>query len=126
MTFVYTDTLYIGALFSQKALENMRIGQTAKVNFPALPGRIFESEVAGIPSAVGEGQFYATGQLHRMADQRMLRTYPVGLTLPEDFPPQLRRLGLAASVRVHTDKAGIVGIVAIILQWIETSLDYLL
>lgn len=126
MSFVYTDTLYVGALFSQKALENMRVGQTAKINFPALPGRIFESEVAGIPSAIGEAQFYASGQLHRLADQRMLRSYPVALMLPDGFPPELRRLGLAASVRVHTDKAGVVGIVAIILQWIQTSLDYLL
>jgi hypothetical protein len=30
--------------------------------------------------------------------------------------PDLRRLGVAASVRIHTEKAGIVGIVATILQ----------
>ena len=104
----------------------MRPGQMAKINFPALPGRIFEGEVLHIPHAVGEAQFFASGQLPRLQEQRMTRLFPVVVSLPPDFPPELRKLGLAASIRVHTEQAGIVGIVALILQWIQTSLDYVL
>ena len=87
-----------------------------------------ESVVAhgGIPAAIGEGQFPASGQLARVNDQRMTRLYPVLLSIPEEFPVELRRVGVAASVRIHTEKAGVVGVVATILQWVETSLDLIL
>jgi multidrug resistance efflux pump len=126
ITFAYTDTLFIAGIFAQKALEWVRPGQTAKINFPGLPGRLFEGRVIHIPQAVGEGQFLASGQLPRLQDQRMTRSYPILISLPDDFPPELRRLGVAASVRIHTDGAGIVGMVAVILQWVQTSLDYIL
>jgi multidrug resistance efflux pump len=125
-TFVHSDTLFVAALFPQKALENIEAGQTAKMNFPALPGRIFEGTVIGPPMAIGEAQFFASGQLHWTQEWRMTRQYPVMLTLPPDFPEELRKLGLAASVRIHTDQAGVVGIVALVLQWIQTSLDYII
>ena len=124
MAFVYADIVGLGALFSQKALENIRLGNNAKISFPALPGRLFEGEVIQIPYATGEGQFTATGQLPRMTTDRMGRLYPVFISLPEDFPPEHVRLGLAADVFIHTDGAGVVGIVAIVLQWTKTALDY--
>jgi multidrug resistance efflux pump len=122
-TFIYMDQLAIGALFQQKALKSVRPGDTAKINFPALPGQVFEAKVVAVPMAVGEAQFFASGQLARTSEQRMTRLYPVWISIPEDFPPELRKVGISASVRIHTEKAGIVGIVATILQWIQTSLD---
>ena len=59
----------------------------------------------------------------RVQTQRMTRVYPVYMTLPEDFPPDMRKVGLAATIYIHTEGAGVVGIVAIILQWIGTSMD---
>ena len=47
------------------------------------------------------------------------------MTLPDDFPSEHERLGLAADVRVYSENAGVVGIVATILQWITTSMDYI-
>jgi multidrug resistance efflux pump len=123
VTFVYTDELMIVALFQQKALRSLKAGDLAKVNFPALPGHVFDGEVIGLAEAIGEGQFYASGQLPRVADQRMTRLYPVLISIPEELPPRLRRVGVAASVRIHTESAGVVGIVAIVLQWVQTSLD---
>lgn len=122
-SFVNTRELRIGALFQQKALRTMKSGDRAKINFPALPGRLFEGEVLEIATAIGEGQFVASGQLPRVGEQRMTRLYPVTISIPDDFPPELRRVGVAASVRIHTERAGVVGIVAVILQWIDTSLD---
>jgi hypothetical protein len=93
------------------------------VNFPALPGQVFESEVVTVPTAIGEGQWMASGQLPTVQTQRMTRVYPVYIAMPEDFPEEMRKIGLAATVYIHTEHAGIVGIVAIILQWIGTSMD---
>ena len=124
MAFIYADRVAIGALFSQKALENIELGNHAKISFPVLPGRVFEAEVIRIPYAIGEGQFTATGQLPRVTTDRMGSLYPVFVSLPSDFPQEHVRLGLAADVFVHTDGAGVVGIVAVILQWIGSSLDY--
>jgi hypothetical protein len=53
----------------------------------------------------------------------MTRFYAVYVTIPEDFPEDLRKIGLAASVTIHTEGAGVVGIVAVVLQWVNTSLD---
>ena len=123
VTFVYTDQLSIVALFQQKALQSLKIGDPAKINFPAMPGRVFNGEVLGIPVAIGEGQFFASGQLPRISGQLMTRLYPVQISIPEEFPAELRKVGVAASVRIYTEKAGIVGIVALALQWVQTSMD---
>ena len=42
-TFIYTDEVRILGQFQQKALQAVKVGDTAKINFPVLPGRVFES-----------------------------------------------------------------------------------
>ncbi len=123
MTFVDNTHLFIGARFQQKALQAVKVGDMAMVNFPALPGRVFEAKVIDIPSAIREGQVTAGGQLPSVQEKRMTRIWPIMIELPEDFPDELKRVGLAADVTIHTEGAGVVGIVAIVLQWISTSLD---
>lgn len=117
------DQVIIAARFAQKSLQNIKVGDTAKINFPALPGQVFESKVLTVPTAVSEGQFLASGTLPSLKDDRMSRQWPVLVMLPEEFPPELRKAGIAAEVYIHTEGAGVVGIVAVILQWISTSLD---
>ena len=128
LTFVDTSELIIVGLFQQKSLQNMKTGDTAMVNFPALPGRVFETKVLPLPNAIGEGQFFASGQLPSVKDQRMTRIYPVFIAMPKDYPENLEKAGLAATVYIHTEgtAAGVVGAVANILQWIGTSLDLIM
>lgn len=123
ITFVDTGQLVIVASIQQKSLQNVRAGDKALVNFPALPGEVFEAQVIAVPSAIGEAQVFASGQLPTVGQARMTRLYPVYVTLPGDFPEEMRKVGLAASVTIHTEGAGIVGMVAVILQWVGTSLD---
>jgi len=126
LTFVDTSQLVIMGKFQQKALPNVHIGDKAFVNFPALPGRVFATTVIAVPSAIGDVQIIASGQLPVMQDFHVTRMYPILLALPADFPTELNKVGLAATVYIHTDggsMAGIVGSVATILQWIGTSLD---
>jgi multidrug resistance efflux pump len=126
LTFVDTDKLAIGAQFQQKALINVKLGDKALVNFPALPGQVFETTVIDIPGAIGNAQMLASGQLHSIEQFNMTRLYPVFIAVPDDFPDELRKVGLAASVTIHTEGAGVVGIVAIVLQWVNTSMDAIL
>ena len=123
ITFVDTGQLVIVAQIQQKSLGNIRAGDKAMVNFPALPGNVFEAQVIAVPNAIGEAQVLASGQLPVLDQARMTRLYPVYVSLPEDFPEELRKVGLAASVTVHTEGAGVVGMVAVVLQWVNTSLD---
>ncbi len=123
MAFVDTEELTIVAAFQQKALQSVRIGDKALVNFPALPGRVFETQVVGLPSAIGEGQLFASGALPSVGEVSVTRLYPAFIAIPDDFPKHLRKIGLAATVYIHTEGAGVVGIVAVVLQWLGTSLD---
>jgi multidrug resistance efflux pump len=126
MSFVDTSELKVGALFQQKALQNVKIGDIAMINFPALPGRVFEAKVAMIPSAIGDAQLLASGQLPTTQQQYMSRLYPIHVELPDDFPADLAKVGLAAKVYIHTEGAGVVKPVALASQWIATSLDAIL
>jgi multidrug resistance efflux pump len=123
LAFTDTDVLFVGGLFQQKAIQNIKVGDVAMVNFPALPGQVFETKVLAIPNAIGEGQWLASGQLPSVQAQRMTRLYPVYMALPEDYPDELRKVGFAATIYIHTEGAGVVGMVAVILQWVGTSLD---
>ena len=126
ITFVDTSELAINAQFQQKALINVKAGDKAMVNFPALPGQVFEAKVILVPGAIGNAQLLASGQLQNVEQFNMTRIYPVMISLPEEFPDKLRKVGLAASVTIHTEGAGVVGIVAVVLQWVGTSLDAVL
>ena len=123
MAFVDTKQLEIFAMLPQKALSTIRVGDEVVINFPALPGRLYRSEITDIPTAIAEGQFLASGQLESAQQHRMVRVFPVFISLPADFPPHLRKAGVAASVTVITESAGPIAVYAIAMQWIDTSLD---
>ncbi|MGA0336595.1 MAG: HlyD family secretion protein [Luminiphilus sp.] len=123
LTFLDTSELAIAAQFQQKALINVKPGDKAMVNFPALPGQVFEAEVIEVPGAIGDAQMLASGQLPTVQQFTTTRLYPVFISIPEGFPDELQKVGLAASVTIHTEGAGVVGIVAVVLQWVGTSMD---
>jgi multidrug resistance efflux pump len=126
LTFVDTEQLEIFAIFPQKALQSAKVGDRVTVNFPALPGRVFETELTEFVSGIQEGQILATGQLDSVLRQRMVRGYPVFISLPEDFPPKLRKVGLAANATILTEASGPIAIYALVIQWVKTSLDAVL
>ena len=123
LTFVDIDALVIAAQVQQKAIENIQLGDTAMVNFPAFPGRVYEAKVIGLPRAIGDAQALATGQLPVMQHYQMTRLYPLYISIPEELPGELQNIGFAAKVYIHTEGAGAVGIVATVLQWVGASLD---
>ena len=114
------------------------IGEISSIDFPLgyfsahlhrLKKKLLDGvgvEVIVVPGAIGNAQLLASGQLPSVEQFIMTRVYPVIISLPEDFPDELRKVGLAASVTIHTEGAGVVGIVAVVLQWVGTSMDAIL
>jgi multidrug resistance efflux pump len=126
LTFMGTFEGFVGGLFQQSALQNIKIGDRATVSFPALPGRIFESEVVIIPSAIGDTQLMVSGQLPKVSQMQTARVYPVYVKIPEDFPEHLDKVGLAATVYIHTENAGAFSKIAYALQWLSSSISILI
>jgi len=125
MAFLDTSELMVGGLFQQVALQNVKIGDRATINFPALPGQVFETKVTKIPKAIGDVQFLASGQLPVVAQTQTTVLYPIYVALPDDFPDHMEKVGLAALIYVHTENAGPISIVARAIQWISASLAIL-
>jgi hypothetical protein len=67
------DVLLIAVQVQQKAIENIQLGDTAMVNFPAFPDRVYELKVIGWPRAIGDARVIATGQLPVMRQYGMKR-----------------------------------------------------
>lgn len=126
MTFIYTDSVAVAGLFPQKALQNIGEGDKAVMTFPAMPGRVYQSTVRRIPDAIGNAQIMASGKVMSVGQSRMTNLYPVYVDLPDDFPTDKVRLGLAASIKIHSKDAGAIGTIATIGQWIQTSLAYVI
>ena len=126
MTFVYRDPVVVVGLIPQKGLQNIGLDDRVVITFPAFPGRVFESTVRRIPAAIGNAQLMASGQAVGIGESRVTTLYPVYCHLPEDFPTNQVRAGLAANIRIYSKQAGPIGAVAYIGQWMQTSLAYLL
>jgi len=125
MAFLDTSELLVGGLFQQAALQNVRIGDRATVSFPALPGQVYESKVVKIPEAIGDVQFMASGKLPVVAKTQTTRLFPIYASLPDDFPGHVEKVGLAATITVHTQGAGAISMVALAIQWINASIAIL-
>jgi multidrug resistance efflux pump len=125
MAFLDTTELRVGGLFQQAALQNVKVGDRATISFPALPGQVFESKVIKIPKAIGDVQFLASGQLPVVGQTQTTRLYPIYVALPDDFPDHVEKVGLAATIYVHTENAGVISMVALAMQWISASLAIL-
>jgi multidrug resistance efflux pump len=126
LTFMDASESFVGGLFQQSALQNIKLGDRATVSFPALPGRIFESTVVIIPSAIGDTQLMVSGQLPKVSQMQAVRLYPIYVNMPEAFPKDLVKVGLAATVYIHTENAGAFSTVASALQWLSSSMSLLI
>ena len=126
IAFMNTESMVVNGVFNQIGLQHVKIGDTAMVSFPALPGRLFKSEVVIVPTAIGEGQLIASGVLHRTSAYQAVRTYPIAVALPEDVPDEMRKAGVAALVYIHTEDAGPISGVAKMLQFIAYSMTIIL
>jgi len=125
MNFFHTDDVRIASSFKQNGMEKLVPGMLATVVFPAAPGKIFEADIAVIPPVSLQGQL-TTESVSNPLDALRLSTgqYPVLISFPADAPAHLLRTGTQASVTVFTDEDNPINILAKVLQWLATWMNY--
>jgi RND family efflux transporter MFP subunit len=125
MNFFHTGDVRIASAFKQNGLGNLTPGMLASVVFPAAPGEIYEAEVVTIPPVSIQGQLTAQ-HVGNPLDAIISSTgmYPVRVSFPADAPERLRRPGTQASVTVFTDEENPINILAKVVQWISTWMNF--
>jgi RND family efflux transporter MFP subunit len=125
MNFFHTDERRFDTSFKQNGLEKMSAGMRATVTFSAAPGEVYQTEVAFIPSVSAQGQL-STETVSNSLDALLSSTglYPVLIKFPVDAPEHLLRSGTQASVTVFTDEDSPINILAVVIQWIGTWMNF--
>ena len=126
MNFFRITDVRIAASVKQNGLEKLVPGLPVTVVFPAAPGETYEAEVVDIPPVSLQGQF-TTQTVANPLEALMASTglYPVRISFPADAPEHLRRPGIEANVTVFTDEGNPINMLAGILQWVSSWMNYL-
>lgn len=127
MTFLDSSDIWIAAVVKQNGLAGISRGKKVSVTFNAAPGDIFQSEVVAEIAGIVQGQVTiesAASPLQAISSAK--NAYPVRIAFPADAGEELRRPGTLASVTIFTDEGNPINILARILQWISTWLDFVI
>ena len=127
LTFIDTGEVFIGAIVKQNGLSGIAPGKKATVTFTAAPGQVFQSEVIGSVQGLIQGQ--VTVESAASPAQAIMAAgngYPIRVAFPADAPAHLRQPGKLAQVTVFSDEGNPINVLAKILQWISTWMDFIL
>ena len=112
MTLVSFQDVWIQAEFTENNLGNMAPGTPVEILFDALPGEVFEGEVANIGLGISASQPPPPGTLPSISNSRdwlrQAQRFPVIVRFPVDQDPALReqlRVGGQASVIAYSEPA---------------------
>ena len=126
MNFIQTDDVWLAAAMKQNGMGRIVAGQSATVIFPVSPGKIYSTTVLAIPDGIVQGQFTAeTTENPFSALKSTENLYPVKFAVPAEASALLRRPGTLATVTVFTDTGNPINVLAKILQWISTWMNYI-
>ena len=127
LTFINTSEVFIVALMKQNGLAGIAPGKKATVTFTAAPGEIFETKVLGSIDGLIQGQMTIESAASPVqAVTAAQDAYPIRLAFPAGAPMELRQPGKLAQITVFTDEGNPINILAKILQWVSTWLDFVL
>ena len=86
---------------------------------------VYRSSVESVPGAVVQGQVTAEDASGpEQAFSSAENGYPVRVAFPEDAPQDLAKVGSLAQVTVFTSDGNPINVLAEILQWISTWMNY--
>ena len=127
LTFIDTGEVFIVAIVKQNGLSGIAPGKKATVTFTAAPGQVFQSEVIDSVQGLIQGQVTVESAASPVqAITAASNAYPIRVAFPADAPAHLREPGKLAQVTVFTDEGNPINILAKILQWISTWMDFIL
>lgn len=124
--FYQAEDIWITASIKQNGIERLRAGQNVMITFNTSPGNVYESEVLALPGAIMQGQLLIGNDLDILERLHTAKNnYPIKIKFPDSAEQHLRRPGTIASATVITDEGNPINILAVIIQWIGTWLDYI-
>lgn len=125
LSFIVADDPAIVGFFSQNGFARLKPGARALLSFVNQPGRVYETTIQEVIRGVGEGQIATSGTLASENQVRMTTQYPARIAAPPDIDQNFLRLGMAGTATVISPNAGIIGLIATIIQWIQAYAMYL-
>jgi RND family efflux transporter MFP subunit len=126
LSFIDTSTISIVAVMKQNGLSGIAPGKPVSLTFNAAPGEIYQSTVIRMVSGVIQGQVTVESNASPIDTINAApNAYPIAVAFPEGAPEQLKQPGKLASVTVFTDEGNPINILAKILLWISTWMDFI-
>jgi len=125
MNFISTDEVWITAMLKQNGMRLVKPGQQVSVTFDSSPGAVYQSKTVYVPEAIVQGQITAEDALDPVGAVTSAQgSYPVRVAFPEGVPRELAKVGSLAQVTVFTSEGNPINVLAKILQWISTWVNY--
>ena len=123
--FIKADGLRLIGVFRQNGAPAITEGGEIQIAFSGDPGRIHKTKVQAISPGDSSGQILVSGELAGASDVGSSTDLIVIVDWPEDFPEDLRRLGMTGSATVFGPDAGAMGVLAKVLLYLKMLGTYL-
>jgi multidrug resistance efflux pump len=120
MSFIVENEITLVALFSQNGFQTIKDGAPVDIVFDNIPGRIYHARVIALPKSIGQGQIATSGMLAKTSAIGGAKTFPALISIPEDMSHDSLRLGMSGSATAFSPKAGVIGLLASILVWVNS------
>jgi len=108
MTFVSTSDLWIEADLRENNLANLKPGDSVEILLDVAPGQVFHGVIQSVGFGVSQGRSGSRGELPEVKPTtgwlRQPQRFPVVITLDDDVPRSLLRVGAQATVMVYTGR----------------------
>ena len=129
MTFVALDNIWVQADFTENNLGHIRAGNTARLVFDALPGKVFNGKVRelGFGVSVDSAPLGSLPTIENNRDWlRSAQRYPVliDFDLQDKQLASRLRVGSQVTVVVHTGENALLNTLANLQLWLNSFLTY--
>jgi multidrug resistance efflux pump len=125
MSFIVENEITLVGMFSQNGFQTIKDGASVDIVFDNAPGRIYHAKITAIPKGVGQGQVAVSGTLARTNALGGATVFPAEISIPDGMSRGSLRLGMSGSATAFADNAGVIGLLASILVWINSYTAYL-
>src|SRR5579872_2027220 len=101
-TFVDTSSIYVGAVFPQNWLMNVRPGDDVELVLDPYPGRLFTGKVDAVLPASGGGQFTTSGDIPTAAKVGSTGAFAVKIRFDDPAVARDLSIGSGGSAAIYT------------------------
>lgn len=125
LTFIHEEPGVFMGWFRQNSLLRLEQGHAAEIALDAVPGQIYQAQVAKVFPVVGEGQARAQSDLLRYDQQRVPGRVAVALKVTDPtFPQDRLPVGAFGQAAIYSDHFSHVGVMRKILLRMSGWMNY--